>query len=101
MRLKILKHATLFFSREDAPNLALVIPAMDHIETVFAESANNATYNNAIRSSLSIARRTLNRYYSKTDMSETYRIAMGTCTSCTTVHCMTNSFTQSCTRGTS
>ncbi|KZV89379.1 hypothetical protein EXIGLDRAFT_618269, partial [Exidia glandulosa HHB12029] len=73
----ILKDATLFFSRKDTPSLAMVIPAMDHIEAVFASEAVDKTYNNAIRSSLAMARRTLNRYYSKTDMSETYRIAMG------------------------
>lgn len=75
---QILKHATLFFSR-GTPNLAMVIPAMDHIDTVFTNGIiNTRTLNPAIRAALGVAKRTLNKYYSLTDSSETYRIAMGT-----------------------
>ena len=73
---QILKHATTFFSR-DTPNLATVIPAMDHIDRTFSAAESNSMYNNAIRASISVAKRTLNRYYSMTDMSDTYRITMG------------------------
>ncbi|KAG2740682.1 hypothetical protein P692DRAFT_201727755 [Suillus brevipes Sb2] len=74
--LKILKHATLYFSR-GSPTLAMVIPAMDHIDSVFtAGIINHQTLNPSIRAALKLAKRTLNRYYSLTDKSETYRIAM-------------------------
>jgi hypothetical protein len=57
----------------------MVIPAMDHIDTVFTNGIiNTRTLNPAIRAALGIAKRTLNKYYSLTDSSETYRIAMGT-----------------------
>jgi hypothetical protein len=55
----------------------MVIPAMDHIEDVLSTNATSARYSRSIKSALSIGRRTLNKYYSKTDFSEAYRIAMG------------------------
>ncbi|KAA1479965.1 hypothetical protein DENSPDRAFT_789736, partial [Dentipellis sp. KUC8613] len=73
--LQILKDATLFFSR-GTPNLATVIPAMDHIDTTLATNATDASLNTAIRASLGMVKRTLNRYYNLTDSSEVYRIAM-------------------------
>jgi hypothetical protein len=50
---------------------------MDHIDTHFATAAQNAQYSVSIRAALAIGKRTLNRYYNKTDHSEIYRIAMG------------------------
>jgi hypothetical protein len=73
---QILKDATLFFSRA-TPNLAIVIPAMDEIERRFTDMAADTTYHPAIRYALRLAKATLNKYYSLTDSSETYRIAMG------------------------
>ncbi|KAA1478819.1 hypothetical protein DENSPDRAFT_757967, partial [Dentipellis sp. KUC8613] len=73
--LRILKHATSYFSR-DMPNLAVVIPAMDHIDEYFATEALNTTLSPAIRASISTAKRTLNRYYNLTDTSEVYCITM-------------------------
>ena len=73
---QILKDATLFFSR-DTPNLAMVIPAMDHIDEVLSSQSLDRRYDVSIRASLGLAKKTLNRYYSITDMSEVYRIAMG------------------------
>ncbi|KAF8657111.1 hypothetical protein AX14_007931, partial [Amanita brunnescens Koide BX004] len=73
--LKILKDGTAFFSRK-TPSLATVIPAMDHIEDTFRKFSNNKEYDPAIRSAVDLAQRTLNRYYSLTDASEVYRIAM-------------------------
>ncbi len=72
---QILKHATLFFSRS-TPNLANVIPVMDIINDRLTVKANDRSLSPAIRSSLGLAKRTLNRYYSRTDDSEAYRIAM-------------------------
>jgi hypothetical protein len=73
---QILKDATLFFSR-GTPNLATVIPAMDHIDERLATNALNLAYEPAIRSSLGVAKTTLNKYYNMTDCSEVYQIAMG------------------------
>ncbi|KAG1836067.1 hypothetical protein DFJ58DRAFT_670031, partial [Suillus subalutaceus] len=74
--LKILKHATQFFSCR-MPNLAVVIPAMDHIDNVFTTGIiKTDNLDPAICAALHIAKKTLNRYYPLTDRSETYRIAM-------------------------
>jgi hypothetical protein len=50
---------------------------MDHIDSHLASEATNADYPLALQAALAIGRKTLNRYYSKTDYSEVYRIAMG------------------------
>lgn len=81
------KDATLFFSRgagkgdrsenQKIPNLATVIPAMDHIDSVLATNAVNSRCCLAVQAALAIGKRTLNLYYSKTDYSNIYRIAMG------------------------
>jgi hypothetical protein len=69
-------HYTLFL--RGTPNLAMVIPAMDHIDTVFTNGIiNSQLLDPAIHTALHLAKKTLNRYYSLTDKSETYRIAMG------------------------
>jgi len=73
---QIFKHGTLFFSR-DTPNISTVIPAMDHIDEYLATASQNVKYSEAIRAALALGKRTLNRYYDKTDHSEVYRIAMG------------------------
>lgn len=76
---QILKDATEFFSR-GTPNLAIVIPAMDHIDTHFTNAILPTSKTNpAIRAAIGLGKRTLNRYYSKTDKVEVYRIAMGEC----------------------
>ncbi|KIM52800.1 hypothetical protein SCLCIDRAFT_140278, partial [Scleroderma citrinum Foug A] len=71
----VLKDATLYFSCS-TPNLAMVIPAMDHIDHVLSEYSRNKKFLPSIRSGISIAHETLNCYYSRTDQSEVYRIAM-------------------------
>ncbi|KAG1760279.1 hypothetical protein EDD22DRAFT_761708, partial [Suillus occidentalis] len=71
----VLKDATLFFSRS-MPNLATVIPAMDMINRKLTTDSITCTYEPAIRASLGLAKKTLNRYYSMTDWSEVYWIAM-------------------------
>jgi hypothetical protein len=73
---KIFKDATLFFSRS-TPNLAMVIPAMDHIDEMLSTDSINNSISPAVRAALSLAKKTLNRYYDQTDYSEVYRIAMG------------------------
>ncbi|KIM54666.1 hypothetical protein SCLCIDRAFT_136245, partial [Scleroderma citrinum Foug A] len=72
----ILNQATLYFSRS-TPNLATVIPAMDHIDHKLETYSRNKTYLPSIRTAASLAKKTCNRYYAYTDKSEVYRIAMG------------------------
>ena len=76
-RWQILKDATLFFSRS-TPNLAIVIPAMDKIDRRFNDILKKSTIDNSIKSAVHLALATLNRYYSLTDASEVYWIAMST-----------------------
>ena len=72
---QIFKDATLFFSRS-TPSLATVIPAMDHIDGVLTTLTRDEDLQPSIRGALSLAKKTLNKYYNKTDDSEVYRIAM-------------------------
>jgi len=66
----------LFFSR-GAPNLAMVIPAIDYIDETFTtRMLSKETLDLAFRVAIWLAKRTLNRYYSLTDSSPVYRIAM-------------------------
>ena len=76
---QILKDATLFFSRA-TPNLAVVIPAMDEIDRRFNDVLKKPTIDLSIKSAVRLALATLNCYYSLTDASEVYRIAMSTLT---------------------
>jgi hypothetical protein len=73
---KVLKDATLYFSRS-TPNLATVIPAMDEIDKRFTNIIHDPSFDKAIQSGMRLAKATLNKYYSLTDSSEAYRIAMG------------------------
>jgi hypothetical protein len=72
---QIFRDATDFFSR-GTPSLAMVIPAMDHIDQVLASQSVNRTFDAPIRVALALGKKTLNRYYTLTDSSEVYRIAM-------------------------
>jgi hypothetical protein len=55
----------------------MVIPIMDHIDKHLATFATNDDYPLALKAALAMGKKTLNRYYDKTDHSEVYRIAMG------------------------
>ncbi|KAF9547631.1 hypothetical protein CPC08DRAFT_648695, partial [Agrocybe pediades] len=59
------------------PSIAMVIPAMDHIDQHLATHAVNYGSPLAIRAAASLGKATLNKYYNTTDHSEVYRIAMG------------------------
>ena len=50
---------------------------MDHIDEHLATAAINNEYPLAIKAALAIGKKTLNRYYDKTDHSEVFWIAMG------------------------
>jgi hypothetical protein len=71
----IFKDATLFFLCS-TPNLATMIPAMDHIDTHLATASQDLKYSPAIRASLALGKAHLNKYYDMTDHSEVYRIMM-------------------------
>jgi len=49
---------------------------MDHVDSTLATAMQDPTYSSAICAALAIGKRTLNKYYNKTDQSEVYRIAM-------------------------
>lgn len=51
---------------------------MDRIDEVLATGAVNSQYSVSIQAALAMGKKMLNRYYSKTDYSEVYRIAMST-----------------------
>lgn len=75
--IQIFYDATSFFSMKKECHLSTVIPAMDHIENTLASSIVNKEYSPSINRALEMGQKTLNRYYSLTDGSSTYRIAMG------------------------
>jgi len=52
---------------------------MDHLDEHLATATVGQKYDPAIRAAVTIGKRTLNRYYDRSDHSEVYRIAMGTC----------------------
>lgn len=55
----------------------MVIPAMDLIDEVLTDaSINEEIYAPSIRAACALGKKTLNRYYNKTDDSEMYRITM-------------------------
>jgi len=51
---------------------------MDHIDLKLATNVSNDKYPLSIKAALTMGKKTLNRYYDKTDHSENFRIAMGT-----------------------
>jgi hypothetical protein len=67
---------TLEFST-DTPCVAAVIPAMDKMHTELTAAADNVDYSPALQAALSLGKTLLDKYYSLTDDSEVYRIAMG------------------------
>ncbi|KAF8814886.1 hypothetical protein BYT27DRAFT_7081586 [Phlegmacium glaucopus] len=73
--LLLFKDATLFFSR-GSPNIAMVIPAMDHLDQHLATCALKVEYAPSIRAAVTLGKWMLNKYYDMTDYSEVYRIAM-------------------------
>ncbi|KIY61149.1 hypothetical protein CYLTODRAFT_363236 [Cylindrobasidium torrendii FP15055 ss-10] len=77
--LKVLKHATVYFSLESCL-LSDVIPAMDKIDemltTQLVGSGDDAILCDKVKTALLLACRTLNKYYARTDDTDTYRIVM-------------------------
>jgi hypothetical protein len=50
---------------------------MDHIDEYFTTKSRDQDISPAARLSITIAKRTLNRYYELTDSSDVYRITLG------------------------
>ena len=69
------KKATLYFS-SDSASICAVIPAMDRIDNKLNVHTNKP-FHPAIVSAMKLARLKLNRYYSLTNLSSIYQIAMG------------------------
>ncbi|KAI1783384.1 hypothetical protein LXA43DRAFT_903690 [Ganoderma leucocontextum] len=73
------KDATSYFESEGSPNLAKVIPAIDQLDKFLTTASGSTKFDHPIQVACELAKKTLNTYYSRTDMSKTYRIAMGMC----------------------
>ncbi|KAJ2911793.1 hypothetical protein MD484_g8620, partial [Candolleomyces efflorescens] len=73
--LKVFKITTQKFSG-DTTNLPDVIPAMDHMYATLTASMEDESIDTSIRGALSLGVELLNKYYSLTDESEVYRIAI-------------------------
>lgn len=50
---------------------------MDRIDRMLKDSTSNVALTPSVRHALAFARKIVDKYYSKTDMSNVYRIAMG------------------------
>ncbi len=57
--------------------VASVIPAMDKIDQILSSKASAHSYSPAVKAALQMGKQTLNCYYSRTDESDIYCIAMG------------------------
>ena len=73
---QIYKEGTLFFSQDTAATIAHVIPTMDRIDTILRCTGPTAL-DCSVKHAVVFARNLLDKYYSKTDLSNVYRIAMG------------------------
>lgn len=73
---KIYKDATLFFSQDQVSSIANVIPTMDRIDALLTD-APVEPLSPSVKKALKFARKSINKYYAKTDLSNVYRIAMG------------------------
>ncbi|KAJ7504730.1 hypothetical protein B0H11DRAFT_1709474, partial [Mycena galericulata] len=83
----IFKQATLLFSSDNRSTIANVITTMDKIDDLMTSTIvsiqpsarTKRVVHSSIGKALGLAKRTMNKYYSATDMSNVYRIAMGAC----------------------
>ena len=55
----------------------MVIPAMDIIDERLTTASRDPQFKPSIRAAVHLGKKTLNRYYDKTDATEAYRVAMG------------------------
>ena len=73
---KIYKDAALFFSQDKVSLIANVIPTMDRINALLSDVPAEPLCQ-SVKHALTFARKSINKYYSKTDLSNVYHIAMG------------------------
>jgi len=73
---QVFKDVTLFFSYSGTPNVASVIPTIDHLDEHLASIATSPKYGWLIKAAIALGEKTLNRYYNRMDHSEVYWIAM-------------------------
>jgi hypothetical protein len=57
----------LFFSCSGTPNIASVIPTMDHLNEHLALIATSPKYGKVIKAAVALGKKTLNRYYDNID----------------------------------
>ena len=70
------KKATIFFSKDSA-SIAAVIPAMDKLDNKMNKQTKQPLHP-AVVSAMKLAKNKMDRYWKITDLSNVYRIAMGT-----------------------
>jgi hypothetical protein len=70
------KDATLFFSQDNVMTIANIVPTMDCIDAMLSSSAK-MPLNPAVKHALTFVCKLMDKYYSKTDLSDVYHIAMG------------------------
>lgn len=70
------KEGTVFFSQDSVATIVHVIPTMDRIDAMLRDSLTDPL-SPSVKHALSFAREIMDKYYSKTDLSNVYRIAMG------------------------
>ncbi|KAJ7321324.1 hypothetical protein DFH08DRAFT_970183 [Mycena albidolilacea] len=78
--LEVFKRVTLLFSSDEKSTIAHVITTMDKIDNILTStivsSSARCPIHNSVRKALNLAKTTLNKYYSRTNTSNVYRIAM-------------------------
>ncbi|TFK82772.1 hypothetical protein K466DRAFT_460419, partial [Polyporus arcularius HHB13444] len=74
--LKLFDDATKFFSRSGTPNLATVIPAIDHMDSKLADYGLDMHLPAAVRAAALLGKQVLNHYYNATDDNVINRAAM-------------------------
>ena len=62
----------------NTPCIVNIIPAMDQMHVELLNACDNENYSSAIWAALKVGKKLLNKYYSITDNSEVYHIAMST-----------------------
>lgn len=70
------KDATLFFSQDATLTIVHVIPTMDCLDSMLSEDNPNPL-SLSVKHALKFACTIINKYYSKMDLSNVYRIVMG------------------------
>ncbi|KAJ7745355.1 hypothetical protein B0H16DRAFT_1321768, partial [Mycena metata] len=73
---RLYKELTVKFSEEGIATIAHVLPAMDKIDNMLTTEIVNKTLSPVIKHALMRGHKKMNEYYSKSDQSYAYRIAM-------------------------